>query len=325
MLDNFKKQGSILADYLASINRKISHGQSLEAAARMNGHKSWNHAVGAAKSLEKSTREERVSDSVPRTLLTPAVSASGWSDDRVFEVSFDAAAWFAQAGDMAIFDLYKCDWSNDYPADEVLEHFRDKLEDVTNLFDYLDTRNRSHNGDAIGFECAVSSEDALVWLKIHRPQLFIRILLDMDGKEQPRGTGELSSEEQALLDGLERDVLGDDFAARVEQARSADTSQETLVALARQASRMTVLEVCMPDVFGATHVPEEIPEWNWIQEHGSFAHRGNNEQPGVWEFMVHIHHAWPEGKRAPGVPVRLQPFFDEAHRVGAPWVMFHQG
>lgn len=324
MLDNFKKQGSILADYLASINRKISHGQSLEAAARMNGHKSWNHAVGAAKSLEKPTREERVSDSVPCTLLTPAVSASVWSDDRVFEARFDAVAWFAQADDKAIFDLYKCDWSNDYLADDVLEHFRDALEDVTDLFDYLDTRNRSHSGDAIGFECAVTSVDALVWLKIHRPQLFIRILLDMDGKDQRCGTDERSGEEQAFLDGLERDLLGDDFASRVEQARAADT-QETLVALARQASRMTVLEVCMPDVFGQTDVPEEIPEWSWIQQHGSFFHRGNNKEPGVWEFMVHIHHAWQEGKRVPGVPARLQPFFDEAQRIGAPWVMFHQG
>lgn len=325
MLDNLKKQGSILVDYLAGINRKISHGQGLEAAARMHGHKSWNHAVGAAKSPEKPPRAERVSESVPRPLLSPAVSASGWSDDRVFEVSFDAAAWFAQATDDAVFDLHKCDWCLDYPADAVLEHFRGKVPDVTDLFGYLDTRNRPHSGDSIGFECAVNGDEALVWLKIHRPQLLLRILLDMDGKGQEHQAGELSSEQRTFKEGLERDIFGDDFASRVEQARSADTSHETLASLAKQASRMTVLEICMPDVFGQTDVPEEIPEWRWIQEHGSFSHRGNNQEPGVWEFMVHVHHAWQEGKRIPGVPGRLQPFFDEAHGIGAPWVMFHQG
>jgi len=325
MLDNLKKQGSILAGYLASINRKISHGQSLEAAARLNGHKSWNHAVGAAKALEQSMSAERVPNTVPRALLSPAVNASGWSDDRVFEVSFDAAAWFAEATDDAIFALYQCGWRSDYPADSVLEHFRDGLEAVTDLFDYVDVRTRAHSGDAIGFECAVNSDDAFVWLKVHRPQLFHRILLDMDGKGRQPWTGELTSEDQAFLEGLERDLLGDDFASRVEQAHNADTSHETLVALAKRTSRMTVLEVCMPDVFGETNVPEDIPEWSWIQEHGSFSHRGNSKEPGVWEFMVHVHHAWNEGKRTPGVPLRLQPFFDEAQHSGAPWVMFHQG
>jgi hypothetical protein len=43
MLDRINSQAELLSQYLASIHRKITHGQSLEAMARIFGSKTWNH------------------------------------------------------------------------------------------------------------------------------------------------------------------------------------------------------------------------------------------------------------------------------------------
>ena len=325
MLDNFKKQAHILVGYLATLNRNISYGQGLEAVARMNDFKSWNHAAGQANAASKQRDTNRPQACpLPRPLLSPAVTAGGHSDDRQFEVSFDAAAWFAQATDDEIFALYRIGWSGDYEADAVLDYFRDKDVDVTALYDYLEATHREGSRQPVGFECSVNGDEALVWLKVHRPALFLRVFADMSG--QPGFLqAELSEQQTARLRELEGDFIGADFHSLVEQACRAGTDRETLTSLAKQSPRVTALEVCMPDVFGETASPDEITEWAWIQENGAFSHRGNNKEPGVWEFIVHTGKAWLDGKRVHGVPVRLQPFFDEAVRTSAAWVMFHQG
>jgi hypothetical protein len=325
MLENFKKQANILVGYLATLNRNISHGQGLEAVARMNDFKSWNHAAGQAKVTSKQTDTAcRRTSTLPRHLLSPAVTADGHSDDRQFEVSFDASAWFAQATDEEIFALYGIGWSGDYEADTVLDYFRDKDADVTALYEYLEATHRQGSRHPVGFECSINGDEALVWLKVHRPALFLRVFADMSAQPEFLQAG-LSEQQTARLRELEGDFIGADFHSRVEQARNAGTDRETLASLARQSPHVTALEVCMPDVFGETESPDDIPEWAWIQENGAFSHRGNNKEPGVWEFLVHTGKAWLDGKRVHGVPVRLQPFFDEANRSGAAWVMFHQG
>jgi len=85
------------------------------------------------------------------------------------------------------------------------------------------------------------------------------------------------------------------------------------------SNELQALEVNMTDVFEYL-APEELPEWQWIAANGAFAHRDNNREGGVWEFMVH--HSKAEDDT---VPDALKPFFDAADRVGAAWVMFHQG
>ncbi|KWU19044.1 glyoxalase superfamily protein [Burkholderia cenocepacia] len=329
MLDNFKKQANILVDYLASINRKISHGQGLEAVARMHEHKSWNHAVGHSKAQavapESAHGSTRKPVDINRHRLSPAVSADGRTDDLQFRVEFDAAPWFATAADDAIFELYKIEWSGDYAADDVLLHFRGKHDEVTELFDYLDVLNRAGRNETVGFECSVSPEEALVWLKIHRPRVFSRILFDMAGISGAHSGGNGEESDAALVAKLEEEYFGDELSRLESLARSTSTDAATLETCARTAFRLAVLEVNMPDVFGITDSPDEIPEWAWIQANGAFAHRGNGVEGGVFEFMVHTSKAWLDGQRTQDVPVRLQPFFDEANRSGAAWVMFHQG
>ena len=102
------------------------------------------------------------------------VRAECHSDDRVFEVEFDAAPWFNQASDQEIFDLAECGWGGDYPSDAVAMDMAKHLDSIAALFVYLDNHNRSPRKH-IGFECHVEREDAMNWLRANRPSLLIHI------------------------------------------------------------------------------------------------------------------------------------------------------
>jgi len=85
---------------------------------------------------------------------------------------FDATAWFDQASDEEILDLAKIEWRGDKPADVVAEFFEghnvgtpDTVEDVFKAVNVLDT----------GYEVSVEPDDALRWVKTHRPHLMEKI------------------------------------------------------------------------------------------------------------------------------------------------------
>lgn len=90
-------------------------------------------------------------------------------------------------------------------------------------------------------------------------------------------------------------------------------------------SLLTVFEVNMNDHF-EYEVPESLPEWAWIQGQARFAHVGNGEEDGVWEFMVNMSLVFgPEKpKAAQEIPSTLLTFFEQAEAVGAAWIMFYQ-
>ena len=89
------------------------------------------------------------------------IRAEAHSDDRVFKARFDAGPWFAQAPDEEILALKECDFGGDYAADVVAQFAADSNEDVQDIFDYLALKNKH---EAMGFECHVNEEDALLWL-----------------------------------------------------------------------------------------------------------------------------------------------------------------
>ena len=91
------------------------------------------------------------------------------SDDRVFEVSFNAISWFQQADAEEVLDLAGHGWGGDYPADAVAEFMEDRVHDIADMFRYLE---RIHDTPhACGFECHVDEDSAMEWLKIHRPDV----------------------------------------------------------------------------------------------------------------------------------------------------------
>lgn len=100
------------------------------------------------------------------------IRAEAHSDDRVHEVNFDATPYFQQAKSEEIAALAACDWGGDYPADAVAQFCAEHEPKLAQLFSYLESiANVPSKKDESGFECHVTSEDALAWLKTNRPEL----------------------------------------------------------------------------------------------------------------------------------------------------------
>ena len=98
------------------------------------------------------------------------ISAECHTDDRIYEITFDAVHWFRQATDKEILALYHCGWNRDYPADSVAQFSSDYYTKVADMFEYLDVRNKGQGGtgDTVGFECVVDDGPAMKWLKEKR-------------------------------------------------------------------------------------------------------------------------------------------------------------
>ena len=108
---------------------------------------------------------------VPRGELTTAQSAAFiiraecHSDDRVFEIRFDALPFFQRASDDAILELARCGWGGDRPADEVAYFVEALNPEIANMLAYS-----WHKGH-VGFEAYVDPTSAASWLKQNRPVL----------------------------------------------------------------------------------------------------------------------------------------------------------
>lgn len=93
------------------------------------------------------------------------IRAETHTDDRTFEIDFDATPWFEQATPQEIVDLLNCDWGGGYAADAVAEFFNGTNQEITNMFHYI----YSLKGADVGFECHVDEDDAVAWLDQNRP------------------------------------------------------------------------------------------------------------------------------------------------------------
>lgn len=103
------------------------------------------------------------------------IKAECHSDDYEVEVSFDATPWFERASTGELFDLARCEYGGDYPADCIALYVAEEQSDegVKEMFAYL---NRAHHRrEPVGYECHVDPEDAEVWLAEHRPIVLSKI------------------------------------------------------------------------------------------------------------------------------------------------------
>lgn len=86
---------------------------------------------------------------------------------------------------------------------------------------------------------------------------------------------------------------------------------------------LPVLDICMPDIVGDYDVPEEVPEWEWVEEISSYGHKRNN-QSGIWEFMVNLQ-AVDMDESCGAIPEKLKGVFEKAHSLNCGYILFHQG
>lgn len=86
-------------------------------------------------------------------------------------------------------------------------------------------------------------------------------------------------------------------------------------------SKSLTWSVQMSDVVGEYDVPEQVAEWEWIEENASYAHVGNGSD-GVWEMQVNVQVLEYERENIPEI---LLPLFEKAKAQSFDYILFHQG
>lgn len=139
-------------------------------------------ATGAAdffKALEKAVPDELILGALDPLLAPhlpgPAVVAEFWTDDRAYEVSFDAREYLTQATDEQLQDILDVGYRGACATDDVAEYCAKQVLELREAFDYLDALNKSSR-NTTGFECSVDSEQFLRWMDVHRRPLLAKIL-----------------------------------------------------------------------------------------------------------------------------------------------------
>ena len=136
-------------------------------------------------------REQVAAEASEAERMDFVIPAEAHSDDRVFEVPFDAQEWFKQAADEEILRLAESGWSGDYPADSVAHFMAERHPPLAKLFEYLEhIATLPSKKDLRGFECSVDDEAAMTWLRQFKTELATKIKADDQGAgEQDGQTG----------------------------------------------------------------------------------------------------------------------------------------
>jgi hypothetical protein len=82
------------------------------------------------------------------------------------------------------------------------------------------------------------------------------------------------------------------------------------------------LRIFMPALLPEYEDPNEVPEWQWIEQHASFAYDGNDgKSPGSHSFIMTTDEDWLMNQEIPDL---LQPIFKEAKAKSHDFIMFYQ-
>lgn len=98
-------------------------------------------------------------------------------------------------------------------------------------------------------------------------------------------------------------------------------AQPNEAALEPHVCMLNIMEISLVSLLNDYDRPEEVEEWKWVEQHHAFAHTGNGDEAGTWEFMVHVDTAL---LGTDPIPPQLKPFFELANQQKAPWILFHQ-
>lgn len=168
LLQHHLERGSITAGIIPIYNGGESHGgldsESLDDLCER---------INCGELLHDASRQS--TPDTPDSMMSPPVEAEAWPDGRPFTVTFQANHYFAHANEQDIIALACCDWSLDYPADWVVEYTASFDSEVNRVFEYLSVADKG------GFECSVNGNQAMAWLKRHRPGVWAQILCNRRG------------------------------------------------------------------------------------------------------------------------------------------------
>lgn len=100
------------------------------------------------------------------------IKAEVHDDNHTHHVSFDAEEWFKSAEDYQIRELAKEGWTGSYVSDSVAIQSSDPA--VRRFFDLLESAN-AFFPQGLGFEVLVIKDDAMDYLAMERPDLFLEL------------------------------------------------------------------------------------------------------------------------------------------------------
>jgi hypothetical protein len=176
-------------------------GASLKRAGNPVPHSNLLHAVSAALNQRdwhtlKANLECAASADVPetkvrdtkrkpavKTLVGPEVKAEFWTDDRVFEATFDARAFMMQASDEQLAAILEVGFVGDARTDAVALYAGEvgKNEDIAEAFAYLSAMQKACTKNPPGFECEVDRDSYLQWMNEQRPPVLANLLCAREG------------------------------------------------------------------------------------------------------------------------------------------------
>lgn len=106
------------------------------------------------------------------------IRAEAHTDDYVFKAHFNAEPWFEQASFEEIQALQACGWGGDYASDEVAIYAADYDGGVNTIFEYLRLHPKmGDTKDPVGFECTIEEDEALDWIRRHRPDWYMHLTI----------------------------------------------------------------------------------------------------------------------------------------------------
>lgn len=142
-----------------------------------------------------------------RSLPGPTVKAEFWTDDRAFEVEFDAQLYLLSASDKALTAIMEVGYVGDSCTDAIAEYAAQKCQndELTEAFAYLGAMQKSKHKDPPGFECKIDRDDYLRWMDAHSRPLLARMLCE----RADIGISEAQEEEIAGMWDWQRRETGD--------------------------------------------------------------------------------------------------------------------
>ena len=143
-----------------------------------------------AESGVKNARLVKIMGPIDNYTNNDLVLAKMWTDDKAISVEFSVTQWLRDAEYQDILDLARCKWSNNYSINEISDFYRNNLVEslynyiiknnlAKNIYEYIENHPDRGTEKQINFEASVDSKQAIEWIKINRPIIYV--ILEEEG------------------------------------------------------------------------------------------------------------------------------------------------
>ena len=156
-----------MRESLARSGFAVQHTAVLKALACALNKRDWQKlkAGGTAKSTVSTLlplTNHKKGPEYPQSKTV--VNAQFWTDNRAFEINFDARLGLEQLSDADLRTIIGDDYWGSYSLDDVAVRMRDHHEKLDEAFTYLETINGPSVKNLMGFEVRVNPRQLLAWM-----------------------------------------------------------------------------------------------------------------------------------------------------------------